>query len=83
MTGELTRQIRKRSINNTRLGKVLTKNDTTYTLRIDNTIITCDFGGALYIGEYATVVCPEGDFTKAYILSAAKVGIGEGGNVAI
>jgi hypothetical protein len=83
MITEFNKQIRKRSIDNTRLGKVLTRNDTTYTIRVSNTVITCNYSGSIYVGQYVTLVCPDGDLNKAYILSSNPVGIGEGGNVAI
>lgn len=83
MSNEFTKQIRKRSIDNTRLGKIITRNDHVYTVKIGNTTITSSYSGDAYVGQYVTVVCPDGDFTKAYILSATDVGVGDGGNVAI
>jgi len=83
LIGEFTKHIKKRSIDNTRLGEVLTKDETMYTVRIGNTAITCNFDGNAHVGEYVTLICPDGDISKAYIISTTAVGIGKGGNEVI
>jgi hypothetical protein len=83
VTNEFTKHIKKRSIDNTRLGEVLTKDETTYTVRVGNTVISCSFDGDAYVGEYVTLVCPGGDISKAYIISTTAIGIGKGGNETI
>jgi len=75
--------IRNYSIDNIRIGKVLTKHHTIHTVRIGNATVTLNYAGNIYVGKHVTVACPDGDIGKAYILSSNSVGIGDGGNEVI
>lgn len=83
MVEKIQNIIRGYSINNLRVGKIISKEDTTYVVRIGTAEVTCEFSGTAYVGQIVTLEAPDGDLNKAYILEAAPVGIGEGETVAI
>lgn len=71
------------SIDNLRTGEVISKDGTTYVVRVGTTQITCQFSGTASVGQYVTLECQDGDMTKGYILTTAPIGIGEGETVEI
>jgi hypothetical protein len=71
------------SVDNLRIGKIISKDETAFVVRIGDTEVTCSYTGSAYVGQIVAMECPDGDLTKAYILSTAPIGIGEGETVAI
>jgi hypothetical protein len=83
MSQKIQDLIRSHSIDNLRVGTVISKDGTTHVVRIGTTEIIYQFSGSANVGQLVTLECPDGDLTKAYILAAAPIGIGEGGMVEI
>lgn len=80
---EVKEFIRNHSIDNLRVGKIISKTASRYVVRVGTTEIICYFSGEAAVGDIVTLECPDGIDNKGYILGKAPVGLAEGENVVI
>jgi hypothetical protein len=79
---ELERVIHESSIDNLRVGTVVSCDHTRYSVRIGTATVVCyAAAGLAVVGQTVTLECPEGDLTKAHLVARAPLVLAEGGNV--
>ena len=73
--------VRKNSVDNLRVGKVVSKEGSRYIVRVGSTRIVCYFSGSAGIGDIVSIDCPDGADNKGFIVSTSPVILAEGENV--
>ncbi len=82
MRGTIKGYVRRYSINNAALGKIIAKAGNLCTIRIGSREITANYQAGT-IGQTVSLQYPDGDVSKGYVITSAPVILGEGGNVEI
>ena len=82
MKGTVKSYIHQHSIENLGFGKIIAKIGNLCTIRIGTREITANFAAGA-VGQTVSLQYPDGDPSKGYVITAAPVILGEGGNVEI
>lgn len=80
---EFKRLINRHSINNLRIGEVLSRSDQWLTVRVGQAKRTLRFSGSAAAGDVVTLECPEGDLNKGHVVEVSPLILGDGGIIEV